>query len=233
MSIETVEKPRPPAWPEKGTPEYEERLQKMRAGHAKRLQKAKKPAPTARTAPPVEEADLIDVGDPGSARMAPDPKPEKGKPKAASRGKAEFDQGSIHKNLKLGLDILARMPSHEHWHRDDDEIELIAEPATRCLNRLDKKLIEKLRTVSDPAALIFACVMVLGPSVMEEIRNVRPQPSSPRSRPAQQPAQQPAHQPQREAEPGPGGFSFADPPTVSSNGASPLPAVADLPAVGI
>src|SRR5689334_18867846 len=116
----------------------------MREGHAKRL--AEKRSKEAQK-PPVKEPDLIDVGDPNPARMAPEPRAEKGKPKASggSRGKGnEFEQKDVHAHIRMGLDILSRMPGHEHWHREADEIDLIAEPATRCLNRMDRKLLERL-----------------------------------------------------------------------------------------
>src|SRR5690348_1646851 len=97
---EAAVRPTPPAWPERGTPEYEARLAKMRAGHAARVQKAAQAKQQPRTAPPVAEPDLIDVGDPNPARMAPEPR-EKAKGKPAARGKGEFDQASVHKNIKL------------------------------------------------------------------------------------------------------------------------------------
>src|SRR5689334_18759201 len=90
---ETATRPAPPAWPEKGTPAYEERIARMRAGHAARVQKAaQKQQQEARTAPPIAEPDLIDVGEPKAARMAPEPRQEaKGKPKASSRKSSESE----------------------------------------------------------------------------------------------------------------------------------------------
>jgi hypothetical protein len=236
VSAETA-RPKPPAWPEKGTPEYDQRIAKMQAGHARRLAQGKKPSRNAPEPKPgafVGEADLIDVGDPNPARMAPEPR-EKAKGKPASRGKGEFEQVQVHKNIKLGLDILARMPGRDHWHREDDEVEMIAEPATRCLNRLDKKLIERLRTVSDPAALVFACVMILGPSIGEELKHVgtlgkggnRAQGGRPV---AAAEYRQPQQQPQGEPEPWAGGYGPEYPGPVSANGARPTPAVEGIPA---
>jgi len=161
--------------------------------------------------------------------MAPEPR-EKAKGKPAAKGKGEFDQASVHKNIKLGLDILARMPGHEHWHREDDEVEMLAEPATRCLNRLDKKLIERMRTVSDPAALVFACVMILGPSIGEEIKRVGTfgkgsnRPQGGRSVATAQ-YQQPAPEP----EPWTGGDGYANTAYVSTNGAHPTPPIEGIP----
>jgi hypothetical protein len=234
VSTEAVARPKPPAWPEKGTPEYEERLARMRQGHQKRTQKAAQKAPAVRTAPPVEEADLIDVGEPGNARMAPEPKADKPKAKGGTnRGNKEFDQQSVQDHIQMGLDILARMPGREHWHRDPDEIEILAKPATRILNRLDKKLIERLRTVSDPAALVFACVMVLGPSVMEELRNVRPLAKGTDRRQARPQPERQQQQPAGQVDIGPGEFHFADTAPISSNGAVPISPPQDIPSVGI
>src|SRR5689334_2826086 len=90
---EAAVRPAPPAWPAKGTPEYEERIARMRAGHAARVQKAaQKQQQEGRTAPPVAEPDLIDVGQPKAARMAPEPREEpKGKAKGSSRKSSESE----------------------------------------------------------------------------------------------------------------------------------------------
>lgn len=232
-----TEKRIPPPWPEKGTPEYEARLKRMSEGRKAAVAKKaaeKKAAPRVRQPEP---EDLIDPGTPNNARMAPPTPPAAKKP--AARGKGEFDQSDVHKNIRLACDCLATMPGHEHWRRDDDEIECVAEPATRILNRLDRKLIEKMRSVSDPAALIFAVVMVFGPSIAEEVRNVKGPALrvSGRKKRSQHPAeprqQQPEYQSEEEAVGWPGGSFVPSSPAVSSNGADPLPTVPKIHPTGI
>lgn len=224
---------RPPPWPDPGTPEYEARLARMREGHKKRLQAQQK----AQRAAPVAEPDLIDTGEPKAVRMAPEA-PEKPKAKGASRSKdSEIDEPKVREYLNLAFDYLASRPNAEHWRRDEEEIALISVPGTRCYNRLDKKMREKLQAISDPAALIFGCCVVIGPSLMQELAQYREKqtvvprrPEGPRPQPRPQPVQR---QPEAEAAHGFGGNDFAGPGPVSVNGtASPAP-VPDLPAIGI
>jgi len=235
MSAADPVKPTPPPFPAKGTPAYEARLAAMRAGHAKRLEKAKK-AQQRPQAPPIAEADLIDVGDPKAVRMAPEPRPDPkgGKSKSGGgKGKGEFDEAEVHRHIKLGLDMLAQMPGRGHWQTDDDEVELIAGPATRCLNRLDPKLLRRMREVSDPVALVFACVMVLGPRIVQEVQNVRPMAKGNRQPPMRADRREQPQRPAGEVDEGPGGYSFADTAAVSRNGAQPIAPPDDIPSVGI
>lgn len=226
--IEARDKPKPPAWPKSGTPEFEARLAKMRAGHAARRARleAQKRQPDPE-APP----ELIDVGEPAQVRMEADPKPApKGKP-GRPRKAEEFDEPTIREYVTLGLDCLASLPGHEHWHRDQEQVKLISVPGTRCLNRMDKALLERLRAVSDPAALIFGCVMVLGPSIVQEVQHVQTSRVSGR-----QPARPAAHQQQRpaeQAEQGSGGAYRADTAAVSSNGLAHPTQVEGIPVIGL
>ena len=231
--METAQKSSPPPWPARGTPEYEERLARMRAGHAARLQKAQQ----AKAAAPPPPVDLIDVGDPEPARMAPEPRQEgKGKP-APARGKSkdsEIDEPKVREYLGLLCNYLGSQAGHEHWQRDDDELRMVTVPGVRCYNRLDKRLREQLQAMSDPAALVFGLVVVFGPSVALELKNVgkRPQ-GSDRPSPGQRPPQPQQQPPPRQAEPGVERDFIPGAAPISSNGAAAPAPVADLPSIGI
>jgi hypothetical protein len=233
---EPTPRPAPPAWPAKGTAEYDERIARMRAGHAARVQKAAQKQQEARTAPPVGEPELIDVGEPSAARMAPEPRQDaRGKP-AAKKGKSEADLDEKKAREYLGMFCrwAATHPGHEHWHRDDDELEMVTVPGVRCYNRLDRKLREQMQSMSDPAALIFGLVVVFGPSIAQEIRSVRTstqRDARPQAR-QQRPAQPQPQQPQGEADGGFGGYGPEYSAAVSSNGAVGTPIPADIPLTG-
>ena len=187
----------------------------------------------------VIEADDVsgqwDLGQPEEARMERPSKPEKasgkrGRPRKLSRDEM-LKVEDVHRHIKWPLDFLAKLDGHSHWHRDDDEIATIAEPATRILNR-HPEWVDVIRAGGDPAALIFACVMVLGPSVMEEISRVKGQQRHPQ--PAQRPAQRPAQQQPaaRTQEPAGGGFErngFPGPAEVQSAAAAVIAPPADIP----
>lgn len=229
--IEARDKPKPPAWPKQGTPEFEARIAAMRAGHAKRAQKqqakAQRPAPA---------PEVIDVGEPRAVRMEPDPRPAEKAPAKGGRSRKgdEFEEAQVREYIQLGLDCLASLPGHEHWHRDDEQVRMISVPGTRCLNRIDRKLLERLRAVSDPAALIFGCVMVLGPSLVLEVQSVREKSFGLPGR-QQAPAARPAAARQPEGQSGAwtGGDDFAGAGPISGNGAAPIPAPEGIPLDGL
>lgn len=187
----------------------------------------------------VIEADDVsgqwDLGQPEEARMERPSKPEKASGKRGRPRKLSKDEmlkpEDVHRHIKWPLEMISKVEGHEHWHRDDDEIATIAEPATRILNR-HPEWVDVIRAGGDPAALIFACVMVLGPSVMEELNRVRGQQRHPQ--PAQRAAQRPAQQQPaaRTQEPVGGGFErngFPGTAEVSSSAAAVIAPPADLP----
>src|SRR5690349_17365929 len=120
--IEERDKPKPPAWPKPGTPEFEERLARMRAGHAARKAKL---AAQQQSAPPPAEAELIDVGEPKRVRMEHEPPASKPKPKGKRRSEGAFEEPQVRQYLTLALDWLKSQPGHEHWGRDVDEVKLV------------------------------------------------------------------------------------------------------------
>lgn len=217
---------------EKGTPEYFADLASWRARmEAKKA--AGEPQKPLEATEPAEE--IWDLGTPEEARMERPVKPEKASGKRGRPRKLSKDEmlkvEDVHRHVKWPLEMLSKIEGHEHWRRDDDEIATIAEPATRILNR-HPEWVDVIRAGGDPAALIFACVMVLGPSVMEEINRVRGQQRHPQ--PAQRPAQRPAQQQPaaRTQEPAGGGFErngFPGPAEVSGSAAAVIAPPPDLP----
>lgn len=216
----------------KDSPEYFADLAAWRAKHAAKKAEKAAQSPLEATEPAEE---VWDLGTPEEARMERPSKPEKasgkrGRPRKLSRDEM-LKVEDVHRHIKWPLDFLAKLDGHSHWHRDDDEIATIAEPATRILNR-HPEWVDVIRAGGDPAALIFACVMVLGPSVMEEISRVKGQQRHPQ--PAQRPAQRPAQQQPaaRTQEPAGGGFErngFPGPAEVQSAAAAVIAPPADLP----
>lgn len=232
---------------EKGSVEYYADLAAYRERRAARKAQGEPVAP--KEAPP-EADEVFDLGDPEPARMEP-PSASKEKGKKGPRRKLAksemLKEEDVHRNIKQPLDLLSRIEGHEHWHREDDEIAEIAGPATRILNR-HPEWVDLIRTVGDPGALIFACVMVLGPSVMEEINRVRGNGHRPevRQREARSAthgttrggqdngawnySQQSPYQPSQAA-PGGGsqGDAFSGPAQVQGSAAAVIPPPPDLP----
>lgn len=215
----------PGKFPEKGTPEYEVRMEAIRRGVVAR-EARKKSAADAQTQAPGSGDDVFDLGEPERARMASDAVAEpkkKGRARAASKSK--ITQAEVHLHIKRPLDLISRFPGHEHWQREEDEIDQIAEPATRILNR-HPAIIDALQTVGDPVALIVACVMILGPSVAEEIRNARHRAGGERRQPVYQ---QPEQRYQEPAHEGIGGNGFVPSAGTATDGAAPTPPVEGVP----
>lgn len=217
-----------PPWPEKGTPEYQARIDsivegKRRAAAQGRVggkPKAKPRIVTASEAPTGSTADLIDVGTPSPVAMGGDA------PRPADRRKQrkeEFDTDDVNKHVGMVFAMLGSIPGHEHWSRQPDEIALIGEPATRCLNRLDPELRSRVRELSDPAALVIACFWVIGPSLIMEVQNFRSN---------RQPAQR-QQQPQAEARNGAGSPYQGGSRSPSTAGAQPTPNNFGIPPTGI
>lgn len=215
----------------------------MRAGHAARVQKAALKQQETRTAPPAGEPELIDVGEPNPARMAPEPRQDaKGKP-AAKKGKSEADlkEEDARKFLGAFCRWAASHEGHEHWHKENDELEMVTVPGTRIYNRLDRRLREQMQALSDPASLIFGVVCVFGPSIMQEVKNARSATQGSRRsegrqqqrhQPVQQPAQYQPQQPQEEADGGFGGYGPEYSAAMAVNGAQPTPVPPDIPLTG-
>lgn len=229
----------PPAWPEKGSPEYEERLAKMRAGWQKKRQAAAQQQRESKRAAFTVDPDLIDTGEPEAVRMAPE---EREEPKSrggakGSKGKpGEFSEPTLREYLSLAVNGLATLEGHEHWARSDQELAYVTVPGTRCLNRLDRKTRERLEAMSDPAALVFGVVFIFGPSVMKELEHVGKKQTVISGGKQQQPVApaSPQRRSESEAESGPGGdFLHAYTAAVPTNGAAPTPQVDGIHATGI
>ena len=225
---------------EKGTPEYYADLAKFKVHRDK--ERAKKKAEKALESPvegPEDAEEVYDLGDPEPARMAAPERSEKvpgkrGRPKKLSKAEM-LKEEDVHRYIKQPLDFLSRIEGHEHWRRADDEVAEIAGPATRILNK-HPEWVQMIQAVGDPGALIFACVMVLGPSVMEEINRVRGHqqqrydhsPGQQHRQPEQR-QQQSARQPQESVGGRTAGDAFPGPAQVSSGAAAVIPPPADLP----
>jgi len=219
-----------PPWPEKGTEAYEARIAAMVAGRARAKAKKKtvKKVSTGQGKTTVAremilEADdtgLIDVGTPSPVAMGGDtPKPAERR----KQRKEEFDEEDVCKHVGMVFSMLGSIPGHEHWHREADEVALIGQPATRCLNRLDPELRSRVRELSDPAALVIACCWVIGPSLVKEISDARSN---------RQLRQQP-QQYQAEARNGAGSPHQGVPSPVPTGGAQPTPNAFGIPPIGI
>ena len=218
---------------EKGTPEYFADLARFKVQRDRERAKKKAEKPLESPAEGPEDAEEVyDLGDPEPARMAAPERPERvpgkrGRPKKLTKAEM-LKEEDVHRYIKQPLDFLSRIEGHEHWHRADDEVAEIAGPATRILNK-HPEWVQMIQAVGDPGALIFACVMILGPSVMEEINRVRgrQQPAA-QQRPVYH--QQPARQPQEPTGGRTAGDAFPGPAQVSTGAAAVIPPPADLPA---
>lgn len=80
--------------------------------------------------------------------------------------KAKVARDSVADALEAGSAFLAAGLG-PHWKMSDQEILKIAEPAARCLERLP--IMEVAAEYADPAALIFALLVVIGPRLMTEL----------------------------------------------------------------
>lgn len=210
----------------KDTPEYFADLAVYRARRA--AKKAGLEPPQSGAEETVDTDEVFDLGEPEPARMAAPERPEKDKRKKGRRRLAKGEmlkQEDVHRYIKQPLDFLAKIEGHEHWQRQDDEVAEIAGPATRIINR-HPEWADAIHAFGDPGALVFACVMVLGPSVMEEIRRARgyQQPAVQQQQPAarqQRPQAPPGGGPQRDDIPGPA--------QVQTGAAAVIPPPPDLP----
>lgn len=228
---------------EKGSVEYYADLAAWRERRAAR--KAEK-APERPQEGLLDSDEVFDLGDPEPARMATPSAPDKvsgrkGRPKKLAKSEMLREE-DVHRHIKWPLEMLSKWEGHEHWHREDDEIQVIAEPATRILNR-HPEWVDTLRTFGDPGALIFACVMVLGPSVMEEINRVRGNQQPVQRQQERQPVsseqrfserlrqhfQQPPQRPQAPSGAGPAGDAFPGPAQAAPGAAAIIPPPPDLP----
>lgn len=215
---------------EKGTPEYYAEIARWKA--IRDARKAEKAAGSPQEAS-VDPDEVFDLGEPEVARMAPPEKPEKesrgrGRPRKLAKGEM-LKEEDVHRHIKWPLEMLSRIEGHEHWHREDDEIQVIAEPATRILNR-HPEWVDLIRTVGDPGALIFACVMVLGPSVIEEINRVRGNQQQPVANQRSEHRQQPSQRPETPPGARPAGDAFPGPAQATPGAAAIIPPPPDLPA---
>jgi hypothetical protein len=225
-----------PPWPEKGTDAYNARIAAMVAGKAKaKIKKAHKALSSQVKARPVTAStagsgkttlpsgaepfdSVIDVGAPSPVAMGGTPQAPVDRKKIK---REEFDEEDVCKHVGMVFAMLGSIPGHEHWQREADEVALIGQPATRCLNRLDPELRSRVRELSDPAALVIACCWVIGPSLVKEIADAR----NGRQRPAQQ------HQ--AEARNGAGG-PHQGVPAAGPAGATPVPPTGlGIPPIGI
>lgn len=171
--IEARDRPKAPPWPKQGTPEFDERIARMREGQARR--KAREASQKVSGDP---EPEPIDLGRPEPVAMPEREKKTAHASTASAVGKRSgkgngFDEKDVHAKISHFFGCLAALEGHEHWRRERDEISLLSEPGTRILNRISPEVIEAMQKVSDPAALVFACITVIGPSLMLEVQNVR------------------------------------------------------------
>jgi hypothetical protein len=226
--------------PVKGTPEWDAlpiglkmRISKLRAKEARAAlsdTQDVRPMDLGADIDVDPESGAIDPGRPRNVPMArASSAPKRGRPPKADRA-TELAEGTTLDYLKQITDFLGTREGHEHWRRDDDELELVVKPAVRCYNRLDASLREKIQAASDPVALIIAVTFIFGPSIAQEVRNL--QPSRPSSR-SLRPSIEHRPEPPRQANPGPGGHLEHAAATVATNSAEPIPVPEGISPVGV
>lgn len=197
--LETQEAPKPRwKWPERGTPEYDAHIAKIKAGQQRSKQEKRKqpgrPKVVKEEVMPSDDLELIDLGDPENVSVPRAPSTAKPPSATSRRGKDwKLEEPTVRDGVEAAFAGLALMTGHEHWTRSPEECKAVSVPLTRIINRLDPKVLDKVLKHSDPLALAYGLTMIAGPSLMREWNDWNTARSGqPRQRP--QPRQGPPRQ---------------------------------------